>query len=98
VFSFLLAFPPITLRVPFPHYSCYMPHPLRPPRIHHSNYAWLGVQVTKLFVKQFSPTFHFSSLFHLYLAQQAENKNNKNSRKNKSKRQVSSGRSNKSDN
>jgi hypothetical protein len=57
VVSFLLAFPPIA----YMHYSspnsCYISCPSHPPLLDHSNYTWRRVQVVKLLIMQFSPTF-----------------------------------------
>jgi hypothetical protein len=60
--SFLLAFPQYPLCFPFPH-SCYMPFPSHSPWLHHSNYTWRRVQVTKLLIMQLSQTScHFIPL------------------------------------
>jgi hypothetical protein len=48
-------FPPPPL--PLSSHSCYMPR-LSYPQLHHSNYTWRRVQITKLLVMQFSPPFH----------------------------------------
>jgi hypothetical protein len=51
------------IRVPLLPHSCYMPRLSHPRRLHYSNYTWWRVQITKLFVMQFSLfSFHLIRL------------------------------------
>jgi hypothetical protein len=62
--SFILAFSPKSVGIPFPSNSCYMLCPSHPPWLYHFTYSWWIVQVMKLLVMQFSPNpWHFI-LFH----------------------------------
>jgi hypothetical protein len=68
--SFLLTFPPISYMHSSSPHLCYMPCPSLPPWLEHSNYTWRTVQVMKLLIMQFSPTFcYFNSLWSKYSPQ-----------------------------
>jgi hypothetical protein len=58
VVSFPLAFPPIIYTRSFYPNSCYMARPSHPSRLDYCNYTWRRVQITKLFIMQFSPFSH----------------------------------------
>jgi hypothetical protein len=40
-------------------HACYMPCPIHPPWVHHSNYTWRKVQVMKLLIVPFSLFFYY---------------------------------------
>jgi hypothetical protein len=67
--SFLLASPPKSYMHLSSLHACYMPHPSHSHSLDHSNYTWRRVQVMKLIIMQFSPTYHFIPLRSKYSPQ-----------------------------
>jgi hypothetical protein len=65
--SFPLTFLPVNNRRSFSLHSGYMSRPPHPSLLDNSNYTWRRVQITQLFVMQFSlPSRHFIPLWSKY--------------------------------